>query len=196
MKVIQAIRIDRANISPKRSALAKRQPSSYRMTRQSTSMLEPRLPKWRARSRCGLESKDCDSERSRTLSISVQSSPPFPELAFTNSEARSIRWSLAATGSEVVKEIRHMSFDVSMGVTGVDLTEGFTNSSHVEVEVKRAVCAQARKVWVVADGSKWADVSFYRVADLSAAHGSIIDTALQSDEISALKATGLRLMVP
>jgi DeoR/GlpR family transcriptional regulator of sugar metabolism len=104
---------------------------------------------------------------------------------------------LGATGPDVIRDIHQMNFDLFfMGVTGVDPAEGLTNSSRVGVEVKRTACARARKVWVVADGSKWKNVSFYRVTDLTTVHGWVTDAVLQPDECSSLMSAGLQILQP
>ena len=104
---------------------------------------------------------------------------------------------LSATGPDVTRDLHQMNFDLFfMGVTGVDLTEGLTNSSRVGVEVKRTACARARTVWVVADGSKWKNVSFYRVADLTAVHGWVTDAVLQPDERRSIMSAGLQIFQP
>jgi len=88
---------------------------------------------------------------------------------------------LSATGPALVNELRGLYFDLYfMGVTGIDPERGMTNSAPIGLEVKRAAMSRTRKTYVVADASKWRQVSPYHIASIGTIAGLVTDAARDS----------------
>ncbi|ACL63190.1 transcriptional regulator, DeoR family (plasmid) [Methylobacterium nodulans ORS 2060] len=103
---------------------------------------------------------------------------------------------LAATGPALVTELRGLNFDLYfMGVTGIDPERGMTNSTPVGLEVKRAAMSRARETWVVADVSKWRQVSAYYIASMDAITGLVTDAAQNSRPHLEIERASLKLKV-
>lgn len=101
---------------------------------------------------------------------------------------------LSATGHDLAGQISDMNFDLFfLGATGISLHHGCTNSAPKGVEVKRAAFAQARRTWLVADSTKWKNVSTYKILDVDALHGWITDTPSDDEEVQDIGARGIEL---
>jgi DeoR/GlpR family transcriptional regulator of sugar metabolism len=102
---------------------------------------------------------------------------------------------LGTFGPDAVREIARLNVDIFfLGVTGVDAEHGFTNSSAVGLEVKRALLKRARRTYVVADGSKWGRTSLLTVCGLEDVDGWVCDRGLARGALRALSQTRLELL--
>ncbi|HRN19633.1 MAG: DeoR/GlpR family DNA-binding transcription regulator [Trueperaceae bacterium] len=101
-----------------------------------------------------------------------------------------------ATGLAAVKQIEELNFDIFfMGVSGVDLEAGLTNSNPVGVETKRAALGRAREVFAIADSSKWGHVSFTTIAPLSAVGHLITDASIPRNATEIAARAGVEVIV-
>lgn len=104
------------------------------------------------------------------------------------------RHTFSATGPTAVDQIRGLYFDYFfMGACGAHLEAGWTNTSRAEVEVKQAALSRARATYVVADSSKWEQVSFVPIAPLGAVRGWVSDAQLPAKVVKNLTGLGLEV---
>ncbi len=80
-----------------------------------------------------------------------------------------------------------------VGATGVHADHGITNVNLPEADVKRRIVASASESILVADGSKLGQAHLGLVAPLGAIGELITDAAAPTDQVDALRATGLRV---
>lgn len=72
----------------------------------------------------------------------------------------------AMIGSDTLKQLRQYRFSRAfMGTNGIDASYGFTTPDTQEAHVKGLALAQANRVYVLADNSKFDKVSFCQFAD-------------------------------
>ncbi len=101
---------------------------------------------------------------------------------------------LAATGTALLSELSRMNFDLYfMGVTGIDLDRGLTNSSATGIEIKRTVIERARETWVVADLNKWNAVSLHQVARIDEITGLVMDVDPAGETFRQMRDAALRV---
>lgn len=80
-----------------------------------------------------------------------------------------------------------------LGCNGVSAEKGITNSNMQEAEIKRAMVAAAKRVIVVADGSKIGAVAAAHVVPLSAVHQLITDTSADPAELERIRQHGVEV---
>lgn len=103
---------------------------------------------------------------------------------------------LGTFGPHAVSEIARLRLDLAfIGVTGVDLEAGFTNTSAIGIEVKQALLRRARIKWVVADASKWGKASLLPVCNFNEVDGWITDARLGASNRGKAQKAGLRVLV-
>jgi len=61
--------------------------------------------------------------------------------------------------------------------------------------VKRAIIAAARRVILLADGSKFQSASFFRFSDVTVVHELITDASAPAEALQALRKLGIRVTV-
>ncbi len=102
---------------------------------------------------------------------------------------------LCAVGPMVTRELARLSVDkVFLSTAGFDIERGLTDPDLHEAEVKEAMIHAAGQVILVADSSKWHQVSLARIADLDAIDILVSDDNLSRDAIVALEAEGVRVV--
>lgn len=106
------------------------------------------------------------------------------------------RDTFGAGGPGTAVQIRSFYFDYFfLAICGAEPTAGWTNTNLIEVEIKQAAMERARSTYVIADSSKWNQVSFVPIAPLGAANGWITDAALPKEAHKRLKALGLEVIM-
>lgn len=76
----------------------------------------------------------------------------------------------AIVGSECVRSIHKYNFSKCyMGTNGIDINAGFSTPDLDEANVKTAACEQSQKVFVLADHSKFDNVTAVKFADIRSA---------------------------
>jgi len=104
------------------------------------------------------------------------------------------RHTFATTGPSAVEQIEELYFDLFfMGVCGVHPEAGWTNTNRTEVDVKQAALKRAKGTYVVADSSKWEQVSFVSIAPLGAVQGWVSDARLSPKVTKHLDGLGLEV---
>jgi DeoR/GlpR family transcriptional regulator of sugar metabolism len=93
----------------------------------------------------------------------------------------------ALVGPIADSAIRSLYVDVLfLGVHGIDPDAGFTTPNLAEAQTNRTLIANARRVVVVADSSKWRTIGLARIAPLDAADLVVTDDGLDDDGRSQL----------
>jgi DeoR/GlpR family transcriptional regulator of sugar metabolism len=102
---------------------------------------------------------------------------------------------LGTFGPDAVREIARLNIDTFfLGVTGVHVEHGFTNSSALGLDLKRGLVQRARRTYVVADSSKWDRTSLLTVCAFEDVDGWVCDRGLSRAALRALSHTRLELL--
>lgn len=80
-----------------------------------------------------------------------------------------------------------------LGADAISLAAGVTNASLDEVAIKRAIVAAARTSYVLADASKFGQVSLAKVADVHRFTGIVTDAGLDPTTVQSFTDAGARL---
>ncbi|MHC5373835.1 DeoR/GlpR family DNA-binding transcription regulator [Enterococcus sp. LJL120] len=92
----------------------------------------------------------------------------------------------AVLGNFAIAQLQQMRFNCAfMGMNGIHETFGLTTPDPEEGALKQMAMAQAEKVFVLADDSKFNKTSFFKVADVSSA--TIITNYCPAEYLPALK---------
>ncbi|MFX3623562.1 MAG: DeoR/GlpR family DNA-binding transcription regulator [Ectobacillus sp.] len=92
----------------------------------------------------------------------------------------------ALIGSAALEGLLHYRFDLCfLGINGIHLVHGYTTPDPEEALLKKTAMNLANKSYVLADSSKFAEVSFAKVESLEAA--TIITTNLKEQESAPYK---------
>jgi DeoR family transcriptional regulator, fructose operon transcriptional repressor len=102
----------------------------------------------------------------------------------------------ALIGTKAVEAIKEYRFDKCfLGINGVHLEQGLTTPDPEEARVKQTALAQSQAKYVLADPSKFGEVSFANVADLANVH--IITTdGLSTEQQEAIRKQTTLEVVP
>jgi DeoR/GlpR family transcriptional regulator of sugar metabolism len=102
----------------------------------------------------------------------------------------------ALVGPVAVAALRRLHVDwLLMGVHGMDAEAGFTTPNLAEAETNRALVASARRVAVVADGSKWGVVGLSTIAALAEVDVVVSDSGLAPEARDVLGGSCGRLVL-
>ena len=128
-----------------------------------------------------------------TNSLSIASElavRPNLRLVVTGGVARTESYELVGPLAEA--SLAALNLDVVLiGVDGITATAGLTTHHEVEAHTNRALMSRARRVIVVADGSKIGQVAFARICDLPDVHALISDIGADPDEVAAVRDAGV-----
>ncbi|QEE29726.1 DeoR/GlpR transcriptional regulator [Terriglobus albidus] len=104
-------------------------------------------------------------------------------------------WAFSLSGQATLDFLNTVYMDkVFLGVTGVDLERGATTREQEEALVFRAMARQAKQVIVVADSSKFGNVSPAFVSPLEDIDILITDTGLSESVAAAYAAKDIRVL--
>ncbi len=107
-----------------------------------------------------------------------------------------LRDDLTATGPIAVATLARYHFDVAViGAAGLSARWGITELSDDEAEIQRVAIGRAGRVIVLADGSKLGTATNAVVAPATAIHTLVTDPSARDEEVSALEALGLCVIV-
>ena len=102
---------------------------------------------------------------------------------------------LAMSGESTLLSYRHLRVDTAfLGVAGVSVAAGITDYDFEDAELKRVLVESARKVIVLADGSKVGRESLAVACSLSRVAMLITDVGVHPSAIAELKDTGLEVL--
>lgn len=82
-----------------------------------------------------------------------------------------------------------------LAINGVDSVAGLTTPNLIEAETKRCMIHASKQIILVADHSKFGQVSFAKVADLSEIHHCIVDLGVTEQAISDMEAEGIKVTI-
>ncbi len=103
---------------------------------------------------------------------------------------------ISLVGSQAERSINEINVDKAfIGVNGISLREGLTNTSILEIGIKRAMINAAKEVIVAADSSKFGRVAFVSLAQLTAADKIVTDNKVSLKDIEALRDKGVEVIV-
>ncbi|HEY0945526.1 MAG TPA: DeoR/GlpR family DNA-binding transcription regulator [Opitutaceae bacterium] len=131
-----------------------------------------------------------------TNSIPLLNEPPAAgtRLIAVGGEVRGV--SLALVGAGAVEWLRQVRVDVAfLGASGIEPAAGPSTTELAEAGVKRAILAQAGRVAVLADASKWGQPAAIRYAAWSQIHDFYTNHAITPAERAALIRQGTRCHV-
>lgn len=129
-----------------------------------------------------------------SIPLLQEATGPGTRIIAIGGEVRAI--SLALVGADALHWIRRFRVDIAfLGASGIDAPAGPTTTELLEAGVKSAVAANARRVIVVADASKWTSAAPIRYAEWSQIGDVITTHAPTRAERQHLSRAGTRLHV-
>lgn len=103
---------------------------------------------------------------------------------------------LGVVGEAALSFIGQFKVDIGLiGISGIDADGTLRDFDMREVMVARAIVAQSRQVWLVADHSKWGRPAMIEMAPLKALHTLFTDAPLPSEFETLLRDQGVRCVV-
>jgi len=119
---------------------------------------------------------------------------PNLKLIVTGGTARSESYELVGSLAEATLE--GLNLDLAfIGVDGVSAEGGLTTHHDVEAHTNRALIEHARKIIVVADGSKIGRMAFARICPISRVDELITDNSANPKELEGLRDAGVSVTV-
>ncbi len=115
---------------------------------------------------------------------------PNLKLVVTGGAARSESYELVGPLAEATLEGMNLDLAV-VGVDGIAVAGGLTTHHDVEAHTNRVLIGRARRVIVVADGSKVGRLAFSRICDVGAVHELITDASADAPELRRLADAGI-----
>jgi len=110
----------------------------------------------------------------------------------TGGTARSESYELVGPQAEVV--LATMNLDLAfVGVDGLTAAGGLTTYHDVEAHTNRILIERARRVIVVADGSKIGRLAFARICDVGDVDELITDASADAGELARIEDAGVRV---
>ena len=115
---------------------------------------------------------------------------PDLKLIVTGGAARSKSYELVGPLAEAALEGMNLDLAV-VGVDGITVAGGLTTHHDIEAHTNRVLISRARRVIVVADGSKVGRLAFSRICDVSSVHELITDASASAPELKRLADAGI-----
>ena len=78
-----------------------------------------------------------------------------------------------------------------VGVDGITVAGGLTTHHDIEAHTNRVLIGRAKRVIVVADGSKVGRLAFARICDVGSVHELITDASASAPELRRLADAGI-----
>lgn len=99
------------------------------------------------------------------------------------------------TGPLATKLLTHMTLDVAIiGVDAIDAATGASAHHEGEASINQLMAARARKVFVVADGSKVGQAAFARIARIQDIDALITDSTAPAAAVRNIESAGCRVI--
>lgn len=118
-----------------------------------------------------------------------------PDVEITVTGGR-LRGSLEMHGPLAEQALRDLYVDIAfIGVDGLTLRHGLTTYNQLEAAVNRLLIERARRVVAVADHTKIGRVTLALIAPSLAMHTLITDAAAPVDDVEALRAAGIDVII-
>jgi len=103
---------------------------------------------------------------------------------------------LACVGPVAAATVRRYHADVAvLGAAGVSAANGITELDDAAAEIQRLMIEQSARLTIVADGSKIGATAMAAVAPASAIHTLVTDSGAPAQELRALEAQGIEVVV-
>jgi DeoR family transcriptional regulator of aga operon len=115
---------------------------------------------------------------------------PDLKLIVTGGAARSESYELVGPLAEAALEGMNLDLAV-VGVDGITVAGGLTTHHDIEAHTNRVLIGRARRVIVVADGSKVGRLAFAHICDVSRVHELITDDSAAAAELQRLADAGI-----
>jgi DeoR family fructose operon transcriptional repressor len=101
-----------------------------------------------------------------------------------------------AVGPMVVQALSKFMVDkLFLSAAGIDLDHGLTDPDMMETEVKQAMIRSARKVFLVADSSKWGMTHLVQIAAWTSIHVLVSDSGLPASIREELDTRGVQVII-
>ncbi|MFD8308781.1 DeoR/GlpR family DNA-binding transcription regulator [Streptomyces sp. NPDC059690] len=125
---------------------------------------------------------------------SLMVNQPRVKLIVTGGVARPNSYELVGPVAE--RTLGRMNIDTAfIGIDGINATTGLSTHDPVEAQINALMISRARRVVVVADGSKIGRSLLAPVAGLLAVTELVTDTTADVDEVAAIAARGVKVTV-
>ncbi|WP_427168925.1 DeoR/GlpR family DNA-binding transcription regulator (plasmid) [Streptomyces sp. C1-1] len=125
---------------------------------------------------------------------SLMVNQPRVKLIVTGGVARPNSYELVGPVAE--RTLGRMNIDTAfIGIDGINATTGLSTHDAVEAQINALMISRARRVVVVADGSKIGRSLLAPVAGLLAVTELVTDTTADVDEVAAIAARGVKVTV-
>jgi DeoR/GlpR family transcriptional regulator of sugar metabolism len=96
---------------------------------------------------------------------------------------------LSTVGPVALEQINKLHIDTFfMGAVAVSNSDGWGNSNHVEVMVKRAVLERSKQTFALVDSAKWKQESYAKIVDFAVITKWIVNRGLAVEAVEAAKA--------
>jgi DeoR/GlpR family transcriptional regulator of sugar metabolism len=96
---------------------------------------------------------------------------------------------LSTVGPVALEQINKLHIDTFfMGAVAVSNNDGWGNSNHVEVMVKRAVLERSKQTFALVDSAKWKQESYAKIVDFAVITKWIVNRGLAVEAVEAAKA--------
>lgn len=119
---------------------------------------------------------------------------PHIRVVVTGGVMRARSYELVGPYSDLMLE--RITLDVALiGVNGIDATNGPMVHDEREARANALMASRAEHAWVVADSSKIGVRAFATVGGLDAFTGLVTDAGIRDEDVEALTATGLQVLV-
>lgn len=103
---------------------------------------------------------------------------------------------VSAVGPMTLAQVANFHFDLFfMGARGVDADVGWTNTNHLETQVKHAVMERSRRVCAIVDSNKWGQRALVSVVPFGRVTHWVCDAQLPQEARDAATAHGIELTV-
>jgi DeoR family transcriptional regulator of aga operon len=119
---------------------------------------------------------------------------PNLKLIVTGGTARSESYELVGPLAEASLEGLHLDLAI-VGVDGISAKGGLTTHHDVEAHTNRALIEHARRVIVVADGSKVGHMAFARICPITEMNELITDDSADAAELERLREAGITVTI-
>ena len=99
-------------------------------------------------------------------------------------------------GSDSLRVLRQFNIRKGFfGAHGISLSEGLTDVSLDEAELKRSLVGMCRQVIATLDGTKWGRVGLASFAALAQVHAVISDAGAPADLVEQVRAAGVQVVL-
>ncbi|MEI6875208.1 MAG: DeoR/GlpR family DNA-binding transcription regulator [Spirochaetota bacterium] len=90
---------------------------------------------------------------------------------------------------------RFVAEKVFLSVDAVDMEQGITNASEFEVGIKQKLIRQGKRIFILADATKFGRRALHKVEDLSRVHTIVTNSVLAEDIKAHLRGQGAELVL-